>query len=81
MTNKAWTTQEFESVLRHNDLSDEALAARLSGRTAGAVAATRAAIHVYHTGGHPTFHLSQRLQQWLAARPGVFHCRYCKESL
>jgi hypothetical protein len=81
MANKVWTTQEFETLLIHNNLSDDAMAAQLSGRTAGAVAATRDAAHVYHTGGHPTFHLAQSLQDWLAARPGRFRCPRCGEPL
>lgn len=81
MASKRWVPKALEIVLQHNHLSDQALAAQLTGRTAGAVAATRDAPHVYHTGGQPTFGLSQPLQQWLAVRPGAFGCPGCNAPL
>ena len=77
MSAKKWTPNELEIVLQHYRLSDQELTAQLPGRTAGAIAATRDAVHVYHTGGHPTFHLSQSLHEWLATRTGTFRCQRC----
>jgi hypothetical protein len=74
MARNLWTTAELEIVLTHTLLSNEALAALLPGRTAGAVEATREAVHAHHTGASPKFNLRPDLRQWLAARPGVFRC-------
>ncbi len=37
MAYKEWTTQEYEIVVNHNQLSDQELADLLPGRAAGAV--------------------------------------------
>jgi hypothetical protein len=77
MAYKEWTTQEYEIVVNHNQLSDQALADLLPGRTAGAVGATRAVIHNYHRGGHPNFQPSRQAQSWLEERRSTLTCPTC----
>jgi hypothetical protein len=50
MAHKQWTTEELETLLIYQHLSDEDLAARPPGRSVGAIAAARETVHAYHTG-------------------------------
>lgn len=45
-----WDPEEFETLLQHPELDDEAAAALLTGRSVGAVQVVRQGIHAYHVG-------------------------------
>ena len=81
MAGEPWSIGELETLLTNGRLPDDALAALLPGRSAGAVAAMREAAHCSHTGAPESFNLKSSFRQWIAERPGVFRCPACNALL
>lgn len=76
-----WTAEEFEQLLNNPQLSDEALAATLERRSAGAVGVVRSGIHGYHRGLESANSLlSKMMRDRLEGGPDVT-CPLCRETV
>lgn len=69
-----WSEQEFETLLRNPQLSDEEVARLLPRRTLGAIGAVRSFLHNFHEGGDISG-LSQMMASRL--RRGSWTCSKC----
>ena len=74
----AWSPEEFETLLQHPELREEALAELLPGRTVGALGVVRWSIHAYHE-GRSTSIPSQVMVRLLER--GSFTCPVCRKGL
>ena len=78
MTAPAWSPEEFETLVQHPELREDALAELLLGRTVGALGVVRWGIHAYHK-GQSTSILSQIMLRRLER--GSFTCPVCRKGL
>ena len=72
----AWKPEEFETLLQHPELGDEAVAELLPGRTAEAVRVLRQGIHAYHLGMNTSM-----LAEMMVRRLKQVTCPMCRAGL
>ena len=75
MRTPEWKTEEFELLLGHPELSDDALVRLLPGRSEGAIAVVRQGLHAHHQGANASM-LSQVMIRRLGA--GSVTCPICR---
>jgi hypothetical protein len=71
-----WTPEEFDTVLRNPEASDEELATLLETRSTGAIGIVREGIHAYHRGMNASM-LSAMMQDRLGDRSRRVRCPRC----
>ncbi len=74
----AWGPEEFETLLQHPELRDEAVAELLPGRTVGAVKVLRQGIHAYHQGMNTSMLAGMMVHR---LKQGSVTCPMCRTEL
>lgn len=74
-----WTKEEFETLIKHWNLSDADLSVLIPSRTVGAIQAVRSGIHEFHQKGASSL-LSKMMKEYIEQSQGL-KCPHCGESL
>ncbi|MGE3755818.1 MAG: hypothetical protein AB7I45_16855 [Planctomycetota bacterium] len=75
-----WTTEEFATLLAHNDLGPDDFAELLPRRSPGAIDAVRSGVHAHHTGGDESL-LSGVMRRYLAEHAAELECPVCGRGM
>ena len=73
-----WTIDEFETLMRHPQLTEVELKDVVRGHSAVAIAIVREGVHSWHRGNRDTTLLSPDMKAWLEHHTTPVECAVCR---